>query len=225
MKKLLIFILLSLPAFGQVARSGSCSAATTSCTFSAINTGDLKLVYSFNGTSNTVPSLAAGWHSILQNATATGGVTAAARLSCNVATSSSDTSTGTWTNATFVAAIAYSGTQAVASTCATNNIGATSGLNAKTSTSLRYNNMTLNQATSWVTGWAGDTAGAVCVNTGLTSVTTNGSGPGIGASDTNGQFGSTTWGAITCTVTSGTWVSMVAEVLQPVTPTFPPVIY
>lgn len=221
MRRLLVLLLLlSAAAAGQtISRTGSCSAATTSCTFSATATGDLKIIFAFRSGSNTPPTLPAGWTTILTVQAGSGGTTASARIGCNKSSSGSDTGSGTWTNATDVVGASYAGTGVNAtSDCNTTGIGGIGSNSAKTSTSLNYPTITMSRAngTSWVMGDSGGTATSgtiTCAPSGMTSITTGGTGPQARASDTNATVSS--WSSTSCTVASETWVSAVVEVIVP----------
>lgn len=213
---LVILGTLACPLWAAVAHDGNCAATATSCTFSATATGDMKIVFAYVNNSVTIPSLPAGWTTIDSGATAATGVTAAFRIGCNVSSSSGDTGTGTWTGATMVSAISYSGTSVLTTgNCNFTGVGATAKNNAKTSTTLNYPAIgSPHQATgtSWFAGFAGASAGAACTPTGMTSVASNGAGPAVAVADTNA--GAASWSSTNCTVTSGTWMSSVLEIAQ-----------
>ncbi len=196
----------------SISRTGSCSAAVTSCTFSATATGDLKIVFAYRSGSTTAPTLPAGWTSIATGSVGFFGTTGAFRIGCNVSASGADTATGAWTNASGVVGISYAGTAVdTTANCNTTGIGATATSSAQTSTTVTYPTITLDDSSgsSWVAGFMGDsTSSNTCTPTGMTSVTSTAER----GSDTNA--GVSSWPAgKTCSVTSSTWMSYVAEIL------------
>jgi Fibronectin type III domain len=205
-----------------IARTGSCAAAATSCTLSAVTTGDLVLVFAYRTGSTTAPSAAAGNTSVRTVSTNNGGTTGSYRLSCRRAASSSDTSTGVYTNASAVVAVSYSGTEVNATAnCATTGIGTRAatgnGVNwAKTSATVNHPTFTLlkSDTSSWVVGFMGGSATAsVCSPGGLTNVVSSGR---IRVSDTNASVN--TWAGGTCSVSAQTWMSETVEILFPPPP-------
>ena len=223
MRRWLPFLLLFIApcAQGAISRSGSC-AGTNSCTLSAVNTGDLVLVYAFRNGSITAPSLPASNTSIVTVATTTGGTVASFLAYCRKASSGSDTGTGTATNATNIVAVAYSGTSIdTTANCPTTAINVngldgkaecTTAANcfAKTSTTTTYRAITTSSGntSSWVVGFQGGTGSSLCTPTGMTAVTSSGT---AGVSDTNTAVAS--WAAATCSVTSETWMMYDVEVI------------
>lgn len=211
-------LLVALQASAAVSRDGSCSATGTSCTISAVSTGDLIVVFAFRNGSVTAPSLPASNTSIATSATAAGGTVASLRIYCRKASSGADTGTGTATNATSVMGIAYKG-NTVNATADCNRTGVapvSSGntSNAKTSTAASYPGITLLEADgqSWVAGFMGGTASSTCTPTGMTSV--SGTGTILG-NDSNAVIAS--WSTTTCTVSSETWMTYVVEILDKAT--------
>jgi hypothetical protein len=222
----LLLAVVTVPCWAAISHSGSCSAASTSCTFSGTATGDLKIVFAYRTGSTTAPGLPTGWTSIAV-ANEASGTTGAIRIGCNKSSSGADTGSGTWTNATVVAGVSYSGTWVdTTADCNTTGIGAIAGNKAATSTALNYpaigatggfgSTSMVASNKSWVAGFAGDSAGGICAPTGMTQQTTAGAGPAVIASDTNGSVAS--WASTNCTITSGTWISEVVEIL-PACPT------
>jgi hypothetical protein len=195
-----------------VARDGSCSAAGTSCTFSATSPGDLKIVFAYRSASTTAPSLPSGWTNIATFATATGGATAAVTVGCEVSSSSGDTNSGTWTNASDVVGLSYSGTNVgTTANCNQTGIGQLATNSAKTSATADFpalNPMMYNSG-SWAVGFLGNSAGGLCTPSGMSAVSTVGSA--ILANDTEAPV--TSWSDESCATTSGTWVSYVLEVV------------
>lgn len=218
-KYLLPFVLLcSISATAAISRDGSCSATATSCTISAVTTGDLIVVFAFRNGSVTAPSLPASNTSIATAATAAGGTVASLRIYCRKASSGADTGTGTATNATSVMGIAYKG-NTVNATADCNRTGVapvSSGntSNAKTSTTASYPGITAleQDGQQWFAGFLGGTASSTCTPTGMTSV--SGTGTILG-NDTNTVAAS--WSTTTCSVSSETWMTYVVEILDKAT--------
>jgi hypothetical protein len=228
-------------ANAAISRDGSCAAVATSCTLSATATGSLKLVFAYRRASTTSPTCPVGWNcaggavSLGGNGTngdnwgsSTPSGTAASYLfGCNVSTSSADTGTGTWTNATLVAALSYSGTGATSSTdCAmfgTNFGGSEWNSNTRnlygnaSTTSVEWPGLIAfsSNTDSWFAGFQGSSinAAGTCVSSEMTSVAT---ASGILAADTNAgvaSFDYNNWAFNrTCAVTANTWMDFVVEI-------------
>lgn len=214
---LLLALLACLPAAANAAisRTGSCAATATSCTLSAVNTGDLVVGWAFRNGSTTAPSTPTSNTSVDTNNTGAGGTVGSYRIWCRVASSSGDTGSGAATNATAVFAEAFSGTPVISTAlCNTTGIGNFTHNSAKTSTSASFNTFTVSDANNWVLGFLGDTGSSLCTPTGMTSVASSGT---VGGNDTNGTVSS--WSTTTCTVTSSTWMTWTGEVLGMAAPT------
>ena len=216
----IIFALLcSLPAWTQISRTGSCAAQATSCTLSAVNSGDLIVCQGYRSASTTAPSLPGSNTSVLTLSTSSSGTTGAERMWCRKASSGSDTGSGTSTNASTVACIAYSGTGVGTTTnCATTGLGGHASNQAKASTTIDYPAITMSRTdnTSWVAEFAGDSAAVPGGSSDTTSVVcapSNCSTAGIDtqAADTNATV--TAHADHTVSVTSSTWLTAVAEIL------------
>jgi hypothetical protein len=212
MKRLFLFLtlLLSCSSFGAIARTGTIVAAATSGTFSATATNDLKVIVAFRNGSTTPPTVPAGWTTIETGTGATSSFVSA----CNVSSSSGDTTTGTWNNATSLAGASYSGT-AVTTTanCHFDAVGAhTNGTGTSTSENYfgNFSSIRETNGTSWVVGVGMDKTNTNCTPTGMTSIVNNGTGPAIQWNDTNG--GVSAWNNTTCTVTSSTWITETIEI-------------
>jgi hypothetical protein len=222
MRRLLFLILLCLGLEGvaqaAISRDGSCSG-TTSCTFSGTATNSLKIVWAFRNASATAPSLPSGWTTITSFATGSSG---SIRIGCNVSSSGSDTGSGTWTNATNIGGISFSGT-AVGTTgnCNTTGVNANGqdgkaecatvgNCSATTSTTASFRGITTSSGsgTSWVAAGLGGSAASVCTPTGMTAQSTTSD---VRVMDSNGTV--TGWNTTTCTVSSETWMTYVVEVL------------
>lgn len=204
----------SIKAAGAISRDGTCTAATTSCTFSATATNSLKLIFAYRSGSTTAPTLPAGWTTITTLATSATGTTGAMRIGCNYSSSSGDTGSGTWTNATSVTGISYSGTVVgTTATCNITGIGAISSNQAKASTTVNFAALVMHDShsNSWVTGFVGSNVTA-CTPSGMTSQVTANSSTNIG-NDTNATVSG--WSSTNCTISSGTWITAVVEVMAP----------
>lgn len=210
-KSLLLVLFLFPCAAHAVARDGACAASTTSCTFTSVTEGDLEIIFAYRSGSTTAPSLPSGWTTIATVATPSSGTTGAARIGCKVSLSSSDTSSGTWTNATEIVGESLSGTSANAVTnCNTLAVGAASSGNAQASTTVAFNSLTpkVLNGSSWILGFAGS-------NQSVSSCAPAGMSPVTNATDAivdDSDGGVTSFSSASCTITSGTWISYVLEV-------------
>lgn len=216
--KRLLFLLLLLPipcrAATSISRNGSCAgAAAVTCTFSATSTGSLKLIWAYHNNSLTAPTLPTGWTTISTAATASGGTVGSYRLGCNISSSSGDTGSGSWTSATDVIGASYAGTNTDTTADCALLVGASAFQNAKTSATVTYSALTLlaTDGSSYVTGFAGSSAGVPGTTGTMTNITTAGTGPAVTVADTNA--GVSSWSSGTASVTSGTWMSGVVEIL------------
>jgi len=217
MRRFLVFALVlsaTLPAFGQITRDGYCSAASTSCTLSAVSTGDLKLIWAAVSGSTTAPSLPSGYTSIATGHVGSSSNSEAYRLYCSIAAGGSDIGTGSATSATDIVAIAYKGgASTTTANCASVAIGGKGGTTG-TSTSLTYPAITMSKtnASSWVAGFAADHTVETCSPAGMSAWSaTAGTGPSAAASDTSGPV--SVWTSQSCTITSSSSVSYVVEVI------------
>jgi hypothetical protein len=209
----LLFLFCAVPAHATIANAGSCSAATTSCTLSATATGDLNVFACFRA-STTACTLPTGNISI---ATITG-TTSSVRIWCRLASSSSDTGSGTATNAAAVAGASYSGINApsnLSNACAGMGVGPGITNHGTTSTvtvsALTGGNALIN-SNDWVGAFIGNSAGATCSTppTGLTSRSATGD---IQVLDTNGT---SAWSSSqTCTSSTGDWISVAFGIEAP----------
>ena len=216
---ILAILLCAASAFGQqITLVGGCAAVATSCTPAVkgggvFASGQFEYVFAYRS-ATTAPTLPAGFTSV-DTASAS---SSSFRSGCTV-TSSSSPSSGTWTNATNVAVLIYSG---VAGTTPANckNLGigghTSTGTSGTTST-ITYTTITLTNSTgtSWVIGAAGSSA-AVC--TPATVFTAEYSATDLVANDTNGGVTSYS-SSLTCTGTAGNWKSDTVELLAR-TPSF-----
>jgi hypothetical protein len=192
---------------------GSTSTAATSGTIpGTYAAGDMIVVFAFRNTSTTVPTLGSGFTSL-----ATGsGNTAGARLAFKRATSSSESS-GTWTNATSLIILTYSGVAGIGKVGGGNPSATGSSGN---STTVTYPTLTLDNASgsSYVVGVGGHRdsgASMVTAPTGMTNITglTSGTTGRTGAHDTNG--GVTSWSSQNVAVggSAAGWLSFTLELI------------
>lgn len=207
----ILSLLLSISCFGAIANDGS-GSGTTTLTFSGTATGDLKLIYAYRSGSSTAPSLPAGWTTVATGNAGAGGTLGSYRIGCNVSSSGADTGSGTWTNATNIAGVSYSGTLVSLTTnCNSTGVGNFLSSSAKASTTASYGGITIQAANNWVAGFMGGSAGSTCVPGTLTSRSTTGDAL---AADTNATVSSFSTG--TCTVSSETWMTFTVELLGPI---------
>ena len=210
---LLLGLCFSIDA-AAVSRSGACAAMSTGCTLSAVNTGDIKLVFAYDK-GPTKPLLPGGWTSII-SANSFGD---AFTVGCTVASSSSDKGTDSWTNAVGVVAVAYSGTQINGGTDCAAAVGSVAETGQITSPPIIYPALTLKdqRGKSWVVGFGGDAStGYSCTPSGMLKVAAARKGktkPGVRVSDTNG--GVSKWAQTSCSVAhSSVWSTVVVEILN-----------
>lgn len=216
-----VLVVFTMPAWGQVARTGSCAAAANTCTLSAVAGGDLVIVFAYLQ-GNKVPTIPAGFTSISSGNTSGSGTNVGWNMVCKKASSGSDTSAGTWNGAnaaTFVEAAAYSGTPVnLTADCNTTGIGGQATISGKGSTTITYPALTMSysDSTSWVVAFAVDSAAVpsttVSGSPALSSVNSGGTAPGGRVLDTNAVANS--FPAHTSTVTSSSWASGTAELLS-----------
>lgn len=151
----------------------------TSVTIPTHQVGDWLLVFAYNDSSNTVPTLPSGWTSIIGS----GANNNAVRLAFKVATATNDSS-GTWTNAYSVECQVYRDA----------TIGA-SAVGGGTTTTLQFPALTLQNtdSTSWVARFGGNvdnnslSSGTLSGYTKRSSTDTGGYTVGF---DSNGTLGS-----------------------------------
>lgn len=173
-----------------ISRIGSAAAAATSLTMpSGRALGDLELMFAFRNGSTSAPTIPSGW-TLLKSVTTTscwGGVY------YRYCVDAADTS-GTWTNATDLVCVVYRGVLGVG------GFGTPSGA---VSASISYPTLTMVQSAgnSWVVGFAGHRTASNLNSasvSGMSKVTSIGSGPQAAAWDTNG--GVSSWAGASQTV-------------------------
>ncbi len=193
----LAFLLCAAPCWAGISRDGYL-AGGSSGTFTATNAGSLKIVFALRNNNATPPSLPSGWTTIASGTTAN--FTGSYRIGCNVSSSSSDTSSGTWTNASVVVGLSYSGTKA-GTTANCNTTGTGGGAESDTATTtVTYAGITMSvsSGSSWVAGLEGSPASAhTCTPAGMTLVHSENTHGSLSA-DTNA--GVTGWSTTTCGV-------------------------
>ncbi len=189
--------LLSALALAAVARSSNCTSASATCTFGGATTGDLQIVQAFSGA--TLPTLPSGWTSLGSATNSPNTI-----IGCHVASSGSDTAS-TWTNATRVIGLSYSGTGAVNATCNTTGIGGSSILSFTASgTTYTFSAISMTSG-DWVAGFSNANNGTPCATTTNltgTAITVGASSQRGAANDSNGGISS--FSSQTCTGTTGT---------------------
>jgi hypothetical protein len=215
--KWLVLVLFCVPSWAAIANVGSCAAGTVgtpvnNCTLSATGAGDLNVFWAYRSGSTTAPALPAGMTNIGTFGSGAGGTTGVGRLYCKLASSGSDTGSGTATNATGVAGLSYSGINApsnLSAACAGMGVAQGNTQTAKTSTTVTYPLLTLLQS-NWVAAFMGGSAATCTPASGLAS---RSSTTAVNALDTNGAVSS--FSAETCTVSSETWISVDFVLLVP----------
>jgi hypothetical protein len=208
----LLALLWAVPSEAAISRIGSCAAQTTSCTFSVAPTsGDAIVVFAHHDGSTapptpptvalTSPAATASQYALLVQG---GANTNAAILGVRIS-DGTETTTGTWTGATSIAAVIYRGANVAP-------IGNFASGGASSAT-LAYNTFTLNKTdgSSWVIGFAAHRT-ATNVTSAPTNMTLVTSATDIAVSDTNA--GVSSWSTQTTGVnaTSG-WRSYAVELL------------
>lgn len=207
MRKLvaLFLVLLTLVSSeASISRSQVVSADAATATISGTTNADLILVFAFNGSTTTAPSLPSGFSNL---GTSTGSGTAA-RTGYKVSTGG-DTDCGTWTGATNIVCHVYAGTGG--SPPVLNLTPATAN-----TTTLSYTGFTMTHAdgTGWIVGMgaaAGATAGMNGSTTHLVNRTStskiNGldySGPTSWSTETLSFTGTNGWRTVTSELVAAT---------------------
>lgn len=209
MLRWLAISILLLPVFtwAQIARTGTpCTAAGSSCTPTAAS-GVLQIAYAGRDGSATAPSLASGWTSVgTATINGTSSADSAARMACRI-TGSANQASGTFTNATTLIVVSYTGFKPIgAGTCASTTLGTpsffTSTVNTTTTTET-FNSITTSDSSSWVFGAGYAPAATAGMNTapsGMSNITSQGTIEG--AHDTNGGVSSFSSANVTTTTAS-----------------------
>lgn len=195
-----------------ISADGTANAAATSTTFTATATGDLKILMVTRAAAGcaTVP---AGWTTVGSCTNAASAGAFSTIVACNVSSSSADTGTGTWTNASRMVGASYSGTTVgTTGNCNTTGIGTISAQTAAASTSVNWATIALTVGTgrSRVAGFGGDINQAITCPTALPQRVA--SATAVRACDSNAGFVS--WAGATTSVTSSTWITTMLEILS-----------
>ncbi len=191
------------------------SANATSVAITSTAQGDLILVFAYNKTNATIPTLPAGFTTVL-TATTTNGA-------CRVGYKQSpgtDTSSGTWTNATSVVCLVFRsslGIAAVGASLSTTGSGTT--LTWLSFAAANGGMQFRTDGASWVAGFGGArsaTAGMDGNTTGgannLTNETSQTTANGLDTEAAVAAFGTDETLAVT---TTGEWLTATVEVLEP----------
>ncbi len=236
MRRLLpiLFLLCFLPrAHASISLTGSGASTGTSTTISTgtVSTGNLNLFWAYHAASATVPSTPTP---ICATATTTGcyqkigsypasptSTTGAALLYCRIATSSSDTGSGTATNATAVSGLSFSGINAasnLSATCA--GMGAGQGIfhNATGSTTVTLSALTGGNAilnsNDWLAAFEGDSVASTCTPSTVWTNVAGGTTGDVWAGTSNGTVSSYSSNT-TCTVSTGNHIEVVVVIAAP----------
>jgi hypothetical protein len=188
----------------SISRIQSASANATSVAISTPTTGDLQIVFAYR-TALTAPTQATGYTTINTASASTSSFRCGYKVS-----DGTETTSGTWTNATSVACIVYRGCK-VAGTWQTpignssNNSGTTTALSYPFAGPQRLD------GTSWFVGFAGISSSQTW--TAPSGMTTQTSTVNVLGADTNG--GVTAWPTTAVTATaSGNWKIAVVELVD-----------
>lgn len=180
---------------------GAASVRTaTSITIPAHQVGDLILIFAYRDGSNTAPPVPAASGTVptwTQIGTSSGANTNSSRLHYAVATATNTTS-GTWTNATGLVVQVYRGAGLP---------GANGITSSSSSNTITYPALTLQKTdgSSWVAAFAGHRAinsGTIPAPAGMTNRTVNTGTVEVAGHDTNG--GVTSWSATNTTISGAT---------------------
>lgn len=186
------------------------AAGTNSATLPSFAGGDIALVFAFRDGSVTNPSVPAGWTSIT---TTLDGTTCSATIGWRRLIAS-DTTTGTWTNASRVVVVVYRGCEPFVTPVGSgaNGSGATNTVAYTTFTLARTN------GTSWVVGLVGHRSVDTTIDSAaISGMTARVSGVNATAEaaawDTNGAVSSWSTTNQTITGTASGWVTRTVELL------------
>ena len=186
---------------------GYASAATSSVTLPAHQTGDIIIIGAYRNNAATAPTLPAGYTQIQ-----TGAANTNAMISGWKRAASSGEVSGTWTGATNIEAVVYRNSRGVGA----------SAQNGSTGTSVNFPALTLNEpaVASWVGAFSGHrlATNMEVPPTLMTNRGSQGAGPEIAAHDTNAVVAS--WASTNSTVNGNSgWRTTVFEILGPPTTT------
>jgi hypothetical protein len=186
------------------------AAGTSSATLPSFQSGDIAVCFAFRDGSATNPTIPAGWTNITNTSDGT---------TCSVSVGwrqllYTDTTTGTWTNASRVVVSVYRGCEPFITPVG----GGANG--AGTTNTVTYTTLTMTRAdgTSWVLGFVGHRSVDTTVDSAaITGMTARGGGVDATAEahawDTNG--GVSSWASTnqTITGTASGWVTRTVELL------------
>lgn len=185
------------------------AVGTTSATLPSFQSGDIAIVFAFRDGSTTNPTVPAGWTNITNTADGT---------SCSASVgwrrlTPTDTTTGTWTNASRVCVGVYRGCEPFITPVG----GGANSAGTTTTTTLAAVTMTRTDGTSWVVGAIGHRSVNTDLETAFTGMTNRANGVNATAEaslhDTNGGVASWSSTNRTITGTASGWVSRTVELL------------
>lgn len=185
------------------------AVGTNSATLPSFNSGDIAIVFAFRDGSTTNPTVPSGWTNITNTADGT---------SCSASVGwrrliNSDTTTGTWTNASRVCVGVYRGCEPFISPIG----GGANSSGTTTTTTLAAVTMTRSDGTSWVVGGIGHRSVNTDLEVAFTGMTNRANGVDATAEaslhDTNGGVASWSSTNRTITGTASGWVSRTVELL------------
>lgn len=185
------------------------AAGTTSATLPTFQSGDLALVFAFRDGSTTNPTVPSGWNTITNTSDGT---------TCSVSVGwrrlvYTDTTTGTWTNATRVVVLVWRGSEPFITPVGggANSAGTTS------TTTFPAVAMTRTDGTSWVVGFIGHRSTDTDIEIAPAGMTARAGGVDANAEahghDTNGGVSSWSSTNRTASGTASGWVSRTQEIL------------
>lgn len=186
------------------------AAGTTSATYPSFQSGDIAVVFAFRDGSTTNPTIPAGITSITNTAD---GTTCSASIGWRRLVYT-DTTTGTWTNASHVVCVVYRGCEPFITPVG----GGANG--AGTTNTVTYTTLTMTRgnSTSWVIGFVGHRSTDTTVDSAsISGMTARGGGVDATAEahawDTNGGVASWASTNQTITGTASGWITRTVELL------------
>lgn len=186
------------------------AAGTNSATLPSFNSGDIAVCYAFRDGSTTNPTIPAAFTSITNTSD---GTTCSASIGWRRLITS-DTTTGTWTNATRVVVVVYRGCEPFITPVG----GGADAAGTTNTVSYGTVTMTRGDGTSWVVGLVGHRSVDTTVDsTAITGMTARGGGVDANAEahawDTNG--GVSSWSSTNQGIsgTASGWVTRTVELL------------
>ena len=186
------------------------ATGSNTATLPSFQGDDIAVVFAFRDGSTTNPTVPATFTSISNT---TDGTSCSASIGWRRLIAS-DTTVGTWTNASTTVVVVYRGSEPFITPVG----GGANGSGATNTTSYTTLTMTRGDSTSWVIGFVGhvnvDTTVDSAAITGMTARTSLANATAeVAAWDTNGGVAS--WGTTTQTITgtAGNWVTRTVEIL------------